>query len=253
MHPAHPLPPATLTVADAYDQAAAGYDQAYADPMHAAEDRWLRRWLGRRLPRDGLVADLGCGTGWLVDQLQLPPDRYVGLDISPGMLAAARAKHPRHRFLEADMAAVAQDRDLAAVVATWSLCYHPHPARVLTAAAAALAPGGVLLAVAYGPGWRQAACFDQAPGPPLRRLTPTALRWLAAAAGLEVEQVGGFRWSHPPRWPAAPAFLHRVWLPVEQATVHPRTAAYLLLSARRPPSSPSRSSFQASSARSPAS
>jgi predicted TPR repeat methyltransferase len=232
MRPARTLPP---SVAAAYDHAAAGYDATYADPMHTAEDRLLRRWLRRRVP-PGFVVDLGCGTGWLIDQLDAPAGQYLGLDISPGMLAVARAKHPAHRFVEADMTAVGHAAAVAAVVATWSLNYHPHPARVLAAAAAALLPGGRLLAITYGPGFGDgAACFTaDGARPPMRRFTPTALRMLAGGAGLEVLELGGFRRPHPPLWPGAPGWAQRCWLPVEQATVRPDRAAYLLLAARRP-------------------
>lgn len=63
------------------------------------------------LPRPGAprlsLLDFGCGLGFLPDWLaangMLDAVDYTGLDASPAILAAARARHPGLRFLEADV------------------------------------------------------------------------------------------------------------------------------------------------------
>jgi len=48
------------------------------------------------------VLDVGCGTGDLVHWMlhhDLTPRDYLGLDITPAMVEAARARFPEHRFL----------------------------------------------------------------------------------------------------------------------------------------------------------
>lgn len=57
-------------------------------------------------PRLSLL-DFGCGLGFLPDWLAanglLEAVEYTGLDASPAILAAARARHPALRFIEADV------------------------------------------------------------------------------------------------------------------------------------------------------
>lgn len=48
----------------------------------------------------GLVLDLGCGTGqW---STRFACDRYIGIDVVPEYLIAAKVKHPQHEFVLAD-------------------------------------------------------------------------------------------------------------------------------------------------------
>ena len=60
-------------------------------------------------PRD--VLDLGCGTGRLLERAahEWPDARFIGVDLSPAMIAEARRKHagdPRFRFEVGDAAAL---------------------------------------------------------------------------------------------------------------------------------------------------
>jgi ubiquinone/menaquinone biosynthesis C-methylase UbiE len=75
-----------------YDRAAAEYDRRWAR-YNRASLALLRPWIeGRML---GRVLDLGCGTGNLVRALAgwgASVDAYVGVDLSPGMLAMAAPK-----------------------------------------------------------------------------------------------------------------------------------------------------------------
>jgi SAM-dependent methyltransferase len=224
-------------VAAAYDRVADRYDQAYADPGHRAEDAWLAGWLRPHLAAnpDGLVLDLGCGTGWVLDQFpDLHPRRYLGVDISPRMLDHARTKHPRHAFEQADMGAMRTPQSAGSVVSVFgALNHHPYPQGVLLAAAAALQRGGRLALVVYGPRPQPLAIFNGDAPPPLRRFDPTALRWLVEGVGLAVLELRGFRRPapRPPGW--APGWAHAGWLRAEQATLRPRQAVYLLLAAER--------------------
>lgn len=76
-----------------YKDFAAVYDRdfatalGYAYPGLVAEA--FRRHAG---PNDTPVADIGCGTGLVAEALALGPDLIEGFDISPEMLAQARAK-----------------------------------------------------------------------------------------------------------------------------------------------------------------
>jgi SAM-dependent methyltransferase len=56
--------------------------------------------LDRLVLRAGSVCDLGCGYGGYLDHLlaQGWTGDYVGIDLTPGMVEAARARHPGVRF-----------------------------------------------------------------------------------------------------------------------------------------------------------
>lgn len=103
-----------LTPAEAYDLIADDYDRIYQSPIELSENEALRRmldplvWAGgrQRLTSDPIL-DAGCGTGLLLEQFPIPPDEYIGVDVSPKMLKHARAKFPAHTFIEADLSSPA--------------------------------------------------------------------------------------------------------------------------------------------------
>jgi trans-aconitate methyltransferase len=90
---------ATTTALDpvpAYNAAAAGYDARYTAPEFQAENRQIADWLAPSVA--GVVVDLGCGTGLLLDILgsRISPRRFLGVDPSIGMLHELQRKHPRY-------------------------------------------------------------------------------------------------------------------------------------------------------------
>ena len=89
-----------LNVADAYDRVAIAYDNFYSLPDDIQEDdeirQFLKDWIGCFNKR---TLDLGCGTGKLLELANIPAAKYAGLDISEGMLAELKSRHPDHRDL----------------------------------------------------------------------------------------------------------------------------------------------------------
>lgn len=84
-------------VATAFDQAAASYRADYvANPIMA----WLYddtyALLDRLVPPYGRLLEVGCGTGEIALRLAASGRRVVATDISPGMIAAARAGAAGH-------------------------------------------------------------------------------------------------------------------------------------------------------------
>lgn len=73
--------------------------------LHTARFRWLRRAMRRRGDRPGAVLELGCFDGKLVDHLEHPPARYLGIDAGwEGGLDAARTRFagvPGFDFIQA--------------------------------------------------------------------------------------------------------------------------------------------------------
>lgn len=73
-----------------WDGQAASYDSLYTSAWWQLEDSRIKEWLSRlRLPDNPVVLDIGCGTGFVLRQLDDIgiKSRYVGVDISAKMLA----------------------------------------------------------------------------------------------------------------------------------------------------------------------
>ncbi|MFJ9691713.1 class I SAM-dependent methyltransferase [Kitasatospora sp. NPDC101183] len=134
-----------------YDTVVDGYLRLV--PAPEAMDAWSRAMLAafaelvRRQERP--VADLGCGPGRVTAHLaRLGVRDAYGLDVSGGMIAAARRLRPELRFVQGEMARLGEpDGALGGILAWYSV--HHTPAAELPALFAefhrALAPGGHLL------------------------------------------------------------------------------------------------------------
>lgn len=184
---------------DGYDRLAA----TYADELwHELDGKPLDRWLLERVARDarGPVLEVGCGPGHVTAFLAGHGADAAGLDLSPAMIAVARARVPAARFEVGDLRALPYaDGALAAVVAMYSLIHLPRPDLPAAVAelARVLAPGGLLLAAVHAgsetlhPGelWGIAVDIDW------NFIEPEALFAAVAAAGLTaVERL--VRWPY---------------------------------------------------------
>jgi len=134
----------------------------------------------------GDVLDLGCGTGLMGAALHdMLAGRLVGVDLSPGMLAEARAKEIYTELRCAELcAALAEDGTrYDFVLLSDVLCYFGPLQEVLGAAALRLNPGGlIILTVEAGagePGW-------ELQGNARYRHAPDHLRGALTAAGLDI-------------------------------------------------------------------
>lgn len=119
------------------------------------------------------VLDAGCGTGRVAIELARRGLDVVGVDLDPQMLAGARRKAPRLRWVEADLATVRLDR-FEAVVLAGNVMIFLAPgteAAVVENLAGHLHPGGLLV-----------SGFQLIPG----RLTLEEYDAMAATAGLEL-------------------------------------------------------------------
>ncbi|GAA2827957.1 class I SAM-dependent methyltransferase [Kitasatospora sp. CM 4170] len=139
----------------------------------------------------GPVAELGCGTGRVTAHLHRLGLDVLGIDLSPGMLATARAEHPELRFEVGSLLDLPlPDAALAGAVAWYSIIHTPRERlpEVFAEFHRVLAPGGhLLLAFQVGD---EPLRIEQAFGLPValdfRRRRPELVAELAAGAGLEV-------------------------------------------------------------------
>jgi SAM-dependent methyltransferase len=148
-------------VAPVYDRVADGTDIA------AVEDDWLAADLQPRLDWHGLILDVGCGTGFLLDILDIPVERYIGVDISAGMIEQARAKHPRHRFIKGDMHRHGFIQPMSVIFLGFDVFnLSPRPAALLDSIRTrGIMPGGLIYAIVTTPAHATAecACHDYTP------------------------------------------------------------------------------------------
>jgi predicted TPR repeat methyltransferase len=90
------------------------------------------------------IADAGCGTGLCADFLRPRAKRLVGVDLSSGMLARARARKAYDELIESELAAwlAGRSQEFDLIVSADTLCYFGALEQALAGAAHALRPGG---------------------------------------------------------------------------------------------------------------
>lgn len=211
-------------VAAGYDAAAAGYDARHDDDAATrARTRRIDRALLDAIGGAARVLEIGVGTGRLLAQVRAP--LRLGVDVSAGMLAHARARGLE--VVRADGHALPlRDRSVDAVIAGKGALRYLDPARALPELARVLAPGGTLAFHLYGRPW------SRRPAPPAPALwQPRTLAELdapLAAAGFTI--VARTAWRSIRAWPYA------LRVPVAIATRAPlwsHVAIVARLSARR--------------------
>jgi ubiquinone/menaquinone biosynthesis C-methylase UbiE len=137
-----------------YDAAASRYVQFVGTEISPATEAALDRSLLLAFidlihgAPAGEVADVGCGPGRVAAFLSERGVDVVGVDVSEGMIAAARSAHPQIPFEEGDLSSLPFGTEvLAGVVCWYSIIYTP-PNRLGEAfveLARVLMPGGYVL------------------------------------------------------------------------------------------------------------
>jgi SAM-dependent methyltransferase len=78
-----------------YDKVADNYDRFYGDAECQVENDVIKNFLQANL-QEGMVIDIGCGTGLMADMGLTQPRAYVGIDPSEKMLEVFKQKHPSY-------------------------------------------------------------------------------------------------------------------------------------------------------------
>ena len=237
-NPATPIA-RVVSAEHAYDRLAESYDAAYSSPLARAENTLAFGVIRRAGCDRGRILDMGCGTGLFLEQKPVAPERYVGVDISSGMLSVARHKFPRHTFLQADMSDLSAlpDRSFDSVVSLFaSFAYAMQPERVVVEIKRLLAPGGRFLVMTLGARHRRRTPYTvEAMG----MSVPWRL-WRAADlrrqfASFEEVRVTGTH-AIVDRWIATrPATTAYAWLAAEAATLGralPQSCRYLIVTGK---------------------
>lgn len=80
-----------------YDSVAQSYDSRYKKTRHFVEEELIADEAGWLSPFMKVLS-LGCGTGEDITVLQIPPEEFLGVDISYPMIKRAITKYPDYRF-----------------------------------------------------------------------------------------------------------------------------------------------------------
>jgi len=182
-----------------YDHLATRYDNRWRSYIEATLNAVLQAVDFRG---NEAVLDVPCGTGELQRRLiaKWPDLCITGVDLSPGMLAQAKAKDDAHRasWIEADVTEIPlPDESFDCVICANSFHYFHAPSEALSEMRRVLRPGGRLLLVDWCDDyWTCKACSwwlrltDKAF---YRTYSLKACASLAANAGFQVEQKRHFR------------------------------------------------------------
>jgi predicted TPR repeat methyltransferase len=133
-----------------FDQYAPRFDDALANLSYSAPSllrESVEAVCDGAMPRFGSMLDLGCGTGLAGVRFRPHVDWLVGVDLSPKMIEAARAKGLYDRLAVGDIGAFLQEQEEAAfqlVVAADVFVYLAGLVPVCAAVARVLAPQGLL-------------------------------------------------------------------------------------------------------------
>jgi len=107
------------------------------------------------LPSAGLIADIGCGNGRYLAELTRRGflGRSLGIDLSAGMLAAARAAAPPAGLAAADVSALPLGDGVARLTLAMHMLYHvPDPAGAIRELRRVTRPGGAVIVGLNGAG-----------------------------------------------------------------------------------------------------
>ena len=132
-------------VADHYDEVASVYDLRYDTSCGRVYHRHICRHMLDWLPRGRLLLDLGCGTGLFMRRYGELGGTAVGLDISRGMVEAAREQGKWFDYLVGTAEVLPfRPGTFEAVSCVLAFSYLEHPGWMLREAYRVLKPGGIL-------------------------------------------------------------------------------------------------------------
>ncbi len=173
----------------------------YVSTVPGSTDSFYRRihgflWskLGPVADRD--VLDLGCGHGWLAEQMRQAGARVTGIDGSEALLTTARSRYPEIDFRQHDLALGLPDPDRRydGVVAHMVLMDIPVLDRLIADVAVALRAGGAFVFSVLHPAFFSHDIVDGgSSGERYRKITgylEQETRW--------IESFGGHRHYHRP-------------------------------------------------------
>jgi SAM-dependent methyltransferase len=120
------MPRGSENIVDLYERNAYAWDEQRGRPRPLMEQGWLDRFTAL-IPEGCAILDIGCGSGKpIAAHLVARGYAVTGVDSSPTMIDMCSDRFPGHRWLVADMRALALGKCFAGVVA-WDSFFHLSP------------------------------------------------------------------------------------------------------------------------------
>jgi ubiquinone/menaquinone biosynthesis C-methylase UbiE len=114
------VPFGSAAVQHAYEAIAGEYGATFADELEVNEfDRGIVDAAIARVPRGGIVLDVGCGPAQVSRRVDTAGGAAIGIDLTPAMLAIARRHAPTLPLTCGDVLALPYRRDIAAATIAW--------------------------------------------------------------------------------------------------------------------------------------
>lgn len=151
-----PVKSSKQLIAESFSRSAAHYDQA-ANIQQQAGASLIKAMSGHVSSKVGVIADIGCGTGYFSRQLvnAFKPEQFLGVDLAQGMLAVA-ADHNQDlsntQWLcdDAEQLSLA-DGSVDIIFASFSLQWCENLPRLFEGFSRVLTPGGLCCFNTLGP------------------------------------------------------------------------------------------------------
>jgi ubiquinone biosynthesis O-methyltransferase len=137
---------------EAYDHLADRWYEAQDDPIallrnqHKVEMPWILDVISRHLGPKVQVLDIGCGAGFLSNDLAAAGHQVTGIDLSTSSLAVAESHDHTHtvKYLEGDVYKIPFSDASFDVISAMDLLEHvSEPEKVIAEASRVLKPGGI--------------------------------------------------------------------------------------------------------------
>jgi len=137
---------------EVYDQLAERWYEAQDDPVallrsqHRLEVPWILEQIRRNIGYHAEILDMGCGAGFLSNELAKAGHTVTGIDLSTSSLKVAESRDSTRtvRYLQGDVYQAPFPRESFDVVLAMDLLEHvSDPRRVLSEAVRVLRPGGL--------------------------------------------------------------------------------------------------------------
>jgi ubiquinone/menaquinone biosynthesis C-methylase UbiE len=135
-----------------YNRLSKVYDECYKESIHKIENDFVFRYLLDNGFLEGMVLDVGSGTGIILENIDLLPENYFGLDISENMLEISKRKFPKHFFFKGNMSNMPfEDNSFDSVISLFgSFSYSLNHSKTVQEIERVLKPNGKFFIMIYG-------------------------------------------------------------------------------------------------------
>jgi ubiquinone biosynthesis O-methyltransferase len=149
------------------------------DEPSAARAAFVVSAVRENVRSDARLVDLGCGTGWLSEQLARHVASVTAVDLADEVIARAQARAPHIRFLAGSAMLLPEDGGYDAVVCVETFSHVPDQVAFVDRMADLLKPGGWLIMTTQNHRvFSRSRVMPQGEGQIRRWVTPSELRGL---------------------------------------------------------------------------